>query len=508
MPFKLSLKPLVLFIVFCVTISALFVGNTVSSFASTGWSTNTNPVASGSLACSTSPASVASARTGETLTLVGTGSSPCSLNLYRSSDGLNTFSSPQVLATATQIRDQSLTVLNNGTIFALWQENTGVGNATILRQSHSSDNGVTWSSPNTISTAGNFSYNARFPAVAPYGAQGVALSWTQFDGTNERIMTRFSLNLAQWTQSQAVSPSGTNGVTSVIATNDQNAIAIAWQTIDGNGKLTVSVASSTNWNSTRLVVTTNPLTSSPSQQLTTLSNGSFALTYFDATNAGASTHQVFTRTSSDAGATWSSALAISGNLNSQINGLSVTKTQNNSIVAAWGAGTTSWAIIQSAQGNATNTTWSSPTTVMPQGSLPYALGKIAANTDGSVMMIFRLVGVTPPDSIFTSISSNNGSTWSTPSQLATYVRGFPAQSLTITPLVATGYGVSWNQEGSPSFTQFVRSYDWSAPVNPPAPAPTPYLPATGFSHLGWLLFVGGLLIAVGAVSLRLTQKKI
>lgn len=450
--------------------------------ATSGWNSNTSPIATGTTFCGFTPASVVSTSDGGMIALVASGSTNCSLDLRKSADGGQTWSSPISITSAPRVRNQSLTVLNNGKYVAIWSETTGNSNAAVIRFSQSQDEGATWSTPNTISTAGNNPFDSYYPVAAPLGTNGIAFSWVEHDGSNTRAMIRTSPDLSSWTAPRALSAAGSNATQTALATNSNGDIVVAWQILDGNGRLTLFVAGSSNWVTSARQLSSNPAGNSPSPVFTTLSNGSIALTWFDLYDPANSKAGIYTATTSDAGANWSSNTVIANNFVNYL-GLSVTKTNDNGLLATWASSLTGWANIHTAKGNATGTTWSTPVDVNPQGSLPNATPVIAAGPDGTAMVGYREIsGGT--DGIFTAYSTNNGTSWQAPAQLATHSFGYPGFSLSIQSLQATGFAVMWNDNpSSGAYNNYVRTYNWSAPVTPPAPTPAPALANTGMNSV-------------------------
>lgn len=339
----------------------------------------------------------------------------------------------------------------------------------IVRFAKSLDLGSTWSSPNTISTAGSNAYGSYFPVVAPLGVNGMVLNWVEEDGANTRAMLRTTPNLNQWSAPIALSVAGSNVSSVSVATNSAEHIVSTWQILDGNGKKTLVVAGSANWNTSTQVMSTNPSNNYPSPALVTLSNGNIALTWFDLYDNVNNIAAIYTTTTADGGANWSPGTIIANNLRNY-GDLSVTKTHDGSLLAAWSSSLTGWQNIHSARGNATNTTWSTPIDVIAQGSSPYAGSKVVSNLDGTAMITFRVVAG-GQDPIFTALSSNNGTSWDAPVQLATQLAGYPGNTLGISPLHAAGYAVVWNTTtGNNNYTNYLRTYDWSSPATPVTPS--------------------------------------
>lgn len=457
----------------------LFGASTAS--ATTGWNTNTSPLTTSGTYRAIQQPTVVGIPNGNILAMAVSGGPTFALNTYLSEDGGNTWTTPVVITSATHIFQESLTVLNNGVIVAYWVENSGTNGTDVIRFASSADNGISWSSPSTVSTAGNAQLDSFQPSATPYGASGIAILWSQSNGTNNLAMLKTSQDLISWSTARTVSPTGEDALLGSVAVNAAGDIATLWASLSGNN-YQVKAAGSGNWSNIQ-TVSSNARNNPPSPNLLSLANGSFSASWIDLTDTVNNTLKIATSTTTNAGASWSATMPISGAL-TMASDLSITKTSDNTLLAVWSSSSSGYQFIHSNKGSADNSTWGNPIDVNTQSQSPlaYILPKVATNSDGSAMVVYRdCCG--SPDNVYTAYSSNNGASWGTPSLLSPLIAGYPGQSLSIAPLDATGYAITWLNVSGSTNQKFVRTYNWSAPVTPPAPTPAPALANTGMNSV-------------------------
>ena len=147
-----------------------------------------------------------------------------------STDGGTTWGSPVTLsAPGIASSDVAAIRLNNGHFAVAWAEASGASNVNHIRLITSSNNGLTWSTPQTISTAGSNPYAANKPHLAAVGSADIAVGYQQSDGSNDIAMVRNSASqLQSWTQAVSLSVAGSNAKFVTPVVNSAGDIVVSW----------------------------------------------------------------------------------------------------------------------------------------------------------------------------------------------------------------------------------------------------------------------------------------
>lgn len=219
-----------------------------------------------------------------------------------STDGGASWSTPVSLSDGSQYAFFPQVVTDGTTITAVWSWFDG--STEVIQSASSTDGGATWSTPVTLSAAGETAGN---PQVATDGTTITAL-WNRFDGSNDRIQAASSTDGgATWSTPVTLSDAGGSafGARAVIS---GTAILATWTRSDGSN-YRIQAASSTDGGATW----TTPVTiSEPGQDAFTqqvVSAGTIITVLWKQSDGV--TNRIRSALSTDGGATWSTPANLS-----------------------------------------------------------------------------------------------------------------------------------------------------------------------------------------------------
>ena len=233
------------------------------------------------------------------------------LRVAVSSNGGTTWSTPVDLSdSSSSADDPAVSVSADGTqAVAAYTQNDGLDDRVRIRTT--SDGGLTWGSPVTLSDAGG---NADDPQIAQ-SADGnhLAVAWVRSDGLNTRVQIRVSSDGGTtWAPAQNLSASGQDANTAKIAGSaDGSELTLAWQ-ISGTSSNRIQSRSSTDggitWNTTSTHSAESSTGDDPDVAVSA-DGSSAAISWYRIISFNPSRVEVVT--SADKGASWSSADALS-----------------------------------------------------------------------------------------------------------------------------------------------------------------------------------------------------
>jgi|GEM_PF-2129953 hypothetical protein len=298
---------------------------------------------------------------------------------------------------------------------AVWFRNDGTHYR--IQAASSSDAGATWTTPTTLSDAGQDAYGAQVAGSAD-GTRLTAI-WRRSDGTNYLVQTASSSDAgATWSSPQSLSQTGqTAGYPRVASSADGTRVTAVWSRADGTNwriQTTSSADAGSTWTTAKSLSLAGQTAGDP--QVTSSADGT-RLTAIWRRSDGGTTSWVQTAKSSDAGTTWTTPITLSGT-GEDVMFPQITSSDNgNRLTAIWsGASGTAWSV-QTASSSDAGATWTTPQTLSQMGQ-DYHGHRLAASADGT-----RVTGVWSLDDgtdwrVQTASSSDTGATWTTPQTLS------------------------------------------------------------------------------------------
>lgn len=447
-------------------------------------------------------------------------------------------SAPSANSNAPQVASDT-----SGNFVSLYADTNGSNSD--MRSTFSTDFGSTWSSPITIST-GTSVLN---PRVVSVGSHAFVAVWNQFDGTSSRVVSSKTIdNGLTWSAPIYISITGQNTRVADIAFDGHNSLGVVWTRQLSGFTYSVSASGSSDLGSTW--ATPQDLTASTpgaiSPQITSSGTGSFVALWHRLN----SPVTIQSSRTTNSGATWSvPAVASDSSISSTYPQLVSTSTSK--IVATWFQNFSSITVLSSSISLDNGATWSIPVQISNPSSSSYESQLIRASNGTLVSVWYQDLG--SGNQIFSSRSSDEGLTWSSPasvsSQTDCYNPQIASDSLSnfiaawwcgqgsnsmIDVATSTDSGITWSSTTSitqsPLFGNFVSlavspagdstvawqmnysgslykvySSSFIVSYTPPQPQPQPNtLPPTGLSsNLMWL---SGMTIAGGILLLLLKRR--
>lgn len=415
-----------------------------------------------------------------------------------STDGGTTWGSPVTLsAPGIASSDVAAIRLNNGHFAVAWAEASGASNVNHIRLITSSNNGLTWSTPQTISTAGSNPYAANKPHLAALGSADIAVGFQQSDGSNDIAMVRNSASqLQSWTQAVSLSVAGSNAKFVTPVVNSAGDIVVSWVLVASDSTKQTQIAGSSNWSAVT-TLTSHAVTGNTNIPVcVALPTGDFVVLWANPTSSNNPNFEVTARTSTDAGVTWGSAVALS--IQSFPNYISAVVTPDGGISAAWSIGTGGYSYIQtttssptsspspssssssspssssssssssspsssSSSSSSAGSVWQSPQSItsLNTGEF-YSNPKLVVGDDGTVAMVFSQ-NVNSTSASGFALSSDNGQSW--PQGIGTLSMWLSTpllvSDLSLGALTGQGFIFGWQTlNNSAPDKGFARVYGW------------------------------------------------
>ncbi|MDH6423310.1 sialidase family protein [Aurantimicrobium minutum] len=345
---------------------------------------------------------------------------------------------------------------SSGNFITLFQNK--VGSNFEIRSSYSTDFGTTWSAPATISS-GTSAVN---PNIISVGPRAFVAVWNQNDGTTTRVASaKTTDNGVTWSSPVYISIAGQNTRAADIAFDGQNSLGVVWtRQLSGFTYSTTASGSSdlgTTWATPQDLTSTTPGSISP--QIASTGTGSFVAMWHRLTSPVG----VQSSSTTNSGTTWSApTLASDAAVASSYPQL--VSTSSNKVVATWLQDISSVNVLSSSISLNNGATWSTPVRISNPSSTSTAAQLIRTANGTLVSVWYQNIG--SGDQILSSRSVNDGAAWSAPtlvsSQTACYIPQIAADSSS-TLTVAWLCGQSPNSVISVS-TSTDNASSWAQPT--------------------------------------------
>ena len=332
--------------------------------------------------------------------------------------------------------DPRVVAAADGSFTAFWYRHNGTNLR--VQASTSVDNGASWSIPVDISAPGENAFNVQ----ASTGADGtLTATWHRTEGGIGVIQASTSSDQgATWTTPVSISSPGLDSFMAQIAIGLDGTRVITWYGADGNGNNLVQASSSLDQGATWSSPTSLSAAGQDAQApvIAVAPDGTFTIAWSVFNGVEAVTQ---TSTSTDHGATWGSAVTISGT-GGDAGGPALTAAADGTIIATWRRYDGSSYLVQATSSVDQGVTWGTPTTLSAPGENGNEQQVIAA-PDGTITAVwYRLNGSYYVVQASTSI--DQGSTWSAPLDLST--PGRTARAPQLTAATDSALTVVWHGE--------------------------------------------------------------
>ncbi|MER3390502.1 MAG: cell wall-binding repeat-containing protein [Microcella sp.] len=321
-----------------------------------------------------------------------------------STDSGTTWSAAVTLSEAGQSAFNPSLVTDGTRLTVAWQRNDGSND--VIQSSSSTNGGATWSTPVTVSVAGQ---DARTPKLATDG-NTITATWSRSDGSNNLIQASTSADGATWTAPATLSDTGSNAYIPQIVT-DSEVITVVWLGNDGSNDVAMAASSvddGVNWSS--------PVTLSQAGGNVYVPQVDTNGTTIVATWAREDTEgdlRIQTAYSTTDGASWSTPVTLSdaGNNSDDPQVLSF----GSITVLIWDEPDGSNTIIRAAHSTDGGQTWQAPSSLSASGA-----GAIDPQlaTDGTTVTATWLRRDDGVNRVQTATSIDNGATWSSPDTIS------------------------------------------------------------------------------------------
>ena len=343
-------------------------------------------------------------------------------------------------------------VTDGTTITSVWSRNDGSDQ--VIEASSSTDGGLTWTLPEALSDSGQ---NAYEPQVTTSGGIITAV-WYRSDGTYDRAQASSSSDGGvTWTSPANLSDTGA-GAAGVQVVSTGTAIVATWSRYDGSYSR-IQSAQSTDAGATWSSAIDVSLTGGDAYEPQLVTDGSLvtATWYrFDGAN-----DRIQVATSADGGASWTTPLTLSA-AGQSAGGPPELATDGSTITAAWYRSDGARYRVEVSSSTDGGATWTTPQILSAAGE--NASGPQVV-TDGNTITAtwYRSDGSTRR--VQASSSTDGGTTWSSPVNISTLGQEAFTPQIVVGNTITT---VTW-LNGTTSQVQVSWSLDnggsWSTPVN-------------------------------------------
>ena len=353
---------------------------------------------------------------GTTITAAWTRSDGITKDIQASTsvDSGATWSSPVTVSVPGRYSESPELFADGTTVMAVWSG--AEVDAFRVQFSSSTDGGLTWTSPTTVS-AGQWDAD---PEIVVDGTK-IIVAWQNFNlvGPHRIYTTSSSDGGSTWRSPIPVSGDGQNAYSPQLVTAGST-ITVAWSRSDGayyRVQASSSVNGGASWSEPATL--SNPGRHASYPRL--VASGSRIAVVWSANNGTPTGNNwVEGASSSDGGSTWSRPATLSDASNQTSYDVSVA-TSGTTMMAVWTANDFSYRVMgaYSADGGVT---WSSPIVLSIGGEDDYQMQLVA---DGTTMTV---IWVRLDDGIYRTqaSSSTDGATWSSPATLASVTRSTTA----------------------------------------------------------------------------------
>ena len=267
-----------------------------------------------------------------------------------SADGGTTWGTPQDLSDPDFSADDPRVEMSSDglDVVAAYVENDGVNDRVLVRTS--TNGGIAWNPPQTLSDAGQ---NAGQPQVAlSSDGSAIAVTWTRSDGLNQRAQVAVSDDSGgTWSSPESLSSAGLDANNAAIdGSSDGRTLTVAWQ-ISATSGYRIQSRSSTNAG----VVWSAPVTHSAEDSaaddpdvVVSADGTTAAITWYRIISFNPTRVEVVT--SSDRGATWGSPDTLSDTAHDASRPLTTMSTDGRRIITTWEGGDGTDTLISASSG--------------------------------------------------------------------------------------------------------------------------------------------------------------
>ena len=297
---------------------------------------------------------------------------------------------------------------SSGNFVTLYAETNGANSE--MRSTSSIDFGSTWSSPITIST-GTSVLN---PRVISVGARAFVAVWNQFDGTSTRVVSsKTSDNGLTWSAPIYISVAGQNTRVADIAFDGHNSLGLVWTRQLSGFTYSVSASGSSDlgitWATPQDLTAATPGAISP--QITSSDTGSFVALWHRLNTPVT----IQSSSTTNSGATWSVPIVASDSSTGSTYPQLVS-TSTSKIVALWFQNISSSTVLSSSISIDNGATWSTPVQISDPTTSSYESQLIKAPNGALISVWYQNLG--SGNQIFFSKSADEGLTWSSPTTVS------------------------------------------------------------------------------------------
>ncbi len=276
-----------------------------------------------------------------------------------STDGGVSWSSPFTISAAGQSAFDVQLATDGATVTAVWSRDDG--SDARVQSAASTDGGISWSSPTTISAAGQGAFD---PQLVTDGTTITAV-WSRYDGTDNRIQAAISTDGGvTWDNLTNISAAGQNSYGPELVT-DGATITAVWDRNDGSNER-IQAAASTDGGITWGIPTTISAIGENGYDPEMVTDGATVTVVWDRFNGS---YSIQAAASTDGGITWSSPTTVSTTGDNALNPRLAT--DGTTITTIWSRDDGSDIRIQAAASTDGGITWSSPATISAPGQYAY-----------------------------------------------------------------------------------------------------------------------------------------
>lgn len=280
----------------------------------------------------------------------------------RSEDGGVSWSAPVDLSTVGRDAYAPQVAFDaDGTAIAVW--NRFDGTSYVVQSSRSTDGGVSWTSPATLSVSGGDAYGAQV-AVDSDGTAVVA--WYRTNGSNFIVQSSRSLDGGvNWSAPVDLSQAGQEAYEPFIDADAAGNTVVVWRRSDGSDYIAQATASSdggATWSTPANL--SAPGYSAESPRLSANADGQIVVVWYRNVDGN---YRVQTSSSVDGGVTWSTAVNLSASGRDGAEPQVDVDPAGNAIVV-WRRNDGSFNRIQASRSTDGGASWSAPEDVSPAGT--------------------------------------------------------------------------------------------------------------------------------------------
>lgn len=285
------------------------------------------------------------------------------IQLSTSSDAGATWSTPTVISSLNQNSDKvQLTSSPNGTLTAVYVLDNG--GAPVIQTTRSTDGGVIWSTPDTISAI-----NSQDADVTSDAFNNVTATWTRHDSANTTniIETTTLLNGSNvWSADARLSSLADDSEAATVVSSPNGNLTVLWEANIAS-VVYVQASSSTDHGATWSAAVTISELHAGNLSITTLSNSNVVASW-DGQDPVDFTDVIWVSILVGGSGAWTTPQIISGNDGEDSQDPSIASSPNNALTIVWAHDDGSDDLAQASYSTDGGTTWSTPVWLSDPGS--------------------------------------------------------------------------------------------------------------------------------------------